>query len=157
MASVHNPHKHTITKIPDRLWDETSTVLSREKPDNAVGRPIVPFRKVMGGIMHILRTGSRKTLSREHGSGSTCHRQFQEWVHLDIFRKTWARALALYDDKEGIRWTWQSLDSIPIKSPLGGMTENSPIDRSKLGTKRHILTDKKRHAAFGCHSTSQHS
>ena len=59
MASVHNPHKHTITKIPDRLWDGTSTVLSMEKPDNAVGRPIVPFRKVMGGIMHILRTGSR--------------------------------------------------------------------------------------------------
>ena len=32
-----------------------------------------------------------------------------------------------------------------IKSPLGGgMTEgNNPTDRSKLGTKRHILTDKK--------------
>ena len=25
-----------ITKVPDRLWDETSTVLSREKPDNAL-------------------------------------------------------------------------------------------------------------------------
>ena len=45
--------------------------------------------------------------------------------------------------KRGIKWTWQSLDSISIKSPLGGtMTGNNPADRSKLGTKRHILTDR---------------
>ncbi len=44
----------------------------------------------------------------------------------------------------GINWTWQSLDSISIKSPLGGaMTGGNPTDRGKLGTKRHILTDKK--------------
>ena len=44
---------------------------------------------------------------------------------------------------KGIKWTWQSLDSISIKSPLGGaMTGSNPVDRSKLGTKRHILTDK---------------
>jgi len=37
----------------------------------------------------------------------------------------------------------QSLDSESIKSPLGGdLTGSSPVDRSKLGTKRHILTDK---------------
>jgi hypothetical protein len=29
--------------------------------------------------------------------------------------------LKIYDDlKKGIKWTWQSLDSISIKSPLGG-------------------------------------
>ena len=48
-----------------------------------------------------------------------------------------------YDNKKGIKWIWQSLDSISIKSPLGGaMTGNNPTDRSKIGTKRHILTDK---------------
>jgi len=54
VASVHNPHKHTITKIPDELWDEIVSVLPKGKPDNAVGRPIVPFRKVMDGIMYVL-------------------------------------------------------------------------------------------------------
>ncbi len=37
-----------------------------------------------------------------------------------------------------------SLDNISIKSPLGGgaMTGSNPtVNRSKLGTKRHILTD----------------
>ena len=60
------------------------------------------------------------------------------------FQKEWIRLLKEYDNKIGIKWTWQSLDSISIKSPLGGaMTGNNPTDRSKLGTKRHILTDKK--------------
>src|SRR3954451_9086523 len=99
----------------------------------------------MDGIVYVLRTGYHwKMLPRESGSGSTCHRRFQEWVQLDIFRKIWIRALALYDDKKGIRWTWQSLDSISVKAHSGGgaMTGNNPTDRSKLGTKRHVLTDK---------------
>jgi hypothetical protein len=59
-------------------------------------------------------------LPSEFGSGSTCHRRFQEWVKLNIFKKMRTKLLEEYDDKEGIKWTWQSLDSISIKSPLGG-------------------------------------
>ena len=87
----------------------------------------------------------RKMLPKEYGSGSTCHRRFQEWNRRYVFKKTWIKLLKIYDDLIGINWTWpQSLDSISIKSPLGGaMTEgNNPTDRSKLGTKRHILADK---------------
>jgi len=121
VASVHNPRKHTITKIPDELWDKIVTVLPREKPENAVGRPIVPFRKVMDGVMYVLRTGCQwKMLPREYGSGSTCHRRFQKWVELDVFKKMWIKLLKAYDNKNGIKWNWQSIDSISIKSPLGG-------------------------------------
>ena len=59
-------------------------------------------------------------LPKEYGSGSTCHRRFQEWNKLDIFRMTWAKLLKIYDEKLDINWAWQSLDSISIKSPLGG-------------------------------------
>ena len=80
------------------------------------------FRKVLDGILYILRTGCQwKMLPSEYGSGSTCHRRFQEWVQLDVFRKTWIRLLKTYDNLIGIKWTWQqSPDSISIKSPLGG-------------------------------------
>ncbi|MDR4491181.1 MAG: hypothetical protein R2685_09825 [Candidatus Nitrosocosmicus sp.] len=60
-------------------------------------------------------------LPKEYGSGSTCHRRFQEWNKLDIFRMTWAKLLKIYDEKLDINWAWQSLDSISIKSPLGGI------------------------------------
>jgi transposase len=96
-------------------------LLPEEKRNNTIGRPAVPFRKIMNGILYILRTGCQwKMLPKEFGSGSTCHRRFQQWVQLGIFKKIWVRLLKEYDSKKGIKLTWQSLDSISIKSPLGG-------------------------------------
>jgi transposase len=96
-------------------------LLPEEKRNNTIGRPAVPFRKIMNSILYILRTGCQwKMLPKEFGSGSTCHRRFQQWVQLGIFKKIWVRLLKEYDSKKGIKLTWQSLDSISIKSPLGG-------------------------------------
>ncbi len=47
----------TITRIPDELWYEIKNILPDEKPDNTIGRPIVPYRKVLDGILFVLRTG----------------------------------------------------------------------------------------------------
>jgi putative transposase len=114
-------NKSTITNISDELWSILSSILPYEKPKNIVGRPIIPFRKVLDCILYVLRTGCQwKMLPKEYGSGSTCHRRFQQWVQLGIFKKIWARLLKEYDGKRGIKLTWQSLDSISIKSPLGG-------------------------------------
>ena len=61
-----------------------------------------------------------ENVTPKYGSGSTCHRRFQEWMQLGIFEKLWTRLLKIYDLKRGIKWSWQSLDSISVKSPLGG-------------------------------------
>ena len=45
---------------------------------------------------------------------------FNNGIDYDIFKKVWIRLLKIYDDLIGINWTWQSIDSISIKSPLGG-------------------------------------
>lgn len=111
----------TIRHIPDELWNEVKNMLPAEKIPKTKGRPIVPFRKVLDGILYVLRTGCQwKMLPKEYGSGSTCHRRFQEWVVLNIFHKLWIRLLEIYDDIKDIKWNWQSLDSISVKAPLGG-------------------------------------
>jgi putative transposase len=111
-----------IRKIPDDLWDEIKIILPPEKPYKTIGRPVVPFRKVLDGILYILRTGCQwKMLPKEYGSGSTCHRRFQEWIVSKIFQKLYVRLLKIYDDLKGISWIWQSLDSVSIKAPLGGI------------------------------------
>ena len=97
------------------------SIFPKEKPNNTVGRPVIPFRKVLDGIVYVLRSGCQwEMLPKEFGSGSTCHRRFQQWVQIDIFKKIWIILLKEYDHKKGIKWAWQSLDSISIKSPLGG-------------------------------------
>ncbi|ALI35399.1 hypothetical protein NMY3_01194 [Candidatus Nitrosocosmicus oleophilus] len=47
----------TIINISDELWDEIKLILPNEKPYKTIGRPIVPYRKVLDGILYILRTG----------------------------------------------------------------------------------------------------
>ncbi|HEY6534546.1 MAG TPA: hypothetical protein VIY08_01865 [Candidatus Nitrosocosmicus sp.] len=37
-------------------------------------------------------------LPKEYGSGSTCHRRFQKWHSLDIFKNGWIKLLKIYDD-----------------------------------------------------------
>jgi transposase len=101
------------------LWNEIKSIFPKEKPLKTVGRRIVPYRKVIDGIIYVLRTGCQwKMLPKEYGSCSTCHRRFQQWVQLDNFKKIWVRLLKEYDNKKSIKWIWQSiLDSISINSP----------------------------------------
>jgi transposase len=101
-------------------------ILPTEKPPKTVGRPIIPYRKVLDGILYVLRTECQwKMLPKEYGSGSVCHRRFQEWNKLDVFKNAWIKLLKNYDDKIGIKWTWQSIDSISVKSPLGGTRQET--------------------------------
>jgi hypothetical protein len=50
-----NKH-HTILKIPDRLWNKIKSIFPKEKPLKTVGRRIVLYRKVIDGILYVLRT-----------------------------------------------------------------------------------------------------
>jgi len=75
------------------------------KPKNTIGLPAIPFRKVIDDILYVLRTVCQwKMLPSLYGSGSTCHREFQQWIELDIFKKMWTLLLEEYDYKKGIKW-----------------------------------------------------
>jgi len=135
----------TLWRVPDELWTLICPLLPPEKPSGTVGRPIVPYRTVLNGILYVLRTGCQwKAVPKEFGSGSTCHARFQEWVQRGVFRQTWALLLRRYDDLRGIQWTWQAVDSKSVPAPLGGEdTGPNPTDRGKAGSKRHHLVDRR--------------
>ena len=45
---------------------------------NTIGRQIVPYRKILDGIIFILRTGCQwEMLPKEYGSGPTCLADFR--------------------------------------------------------------------------------
>ena len=61
-----------------------------------------------------------------------------------MFLHAWQTLLHYYDTHVGIAWKWQALDGVITKAPLGGEdTGPSPVDRSKTGTKRSVLTDRR--------------
>jgi putative transposase len=145
IAQKNQQQINRFGRISDKLWAVFLLYLPSEPCPDHRGRPAVPFRKVLGGILYRLRTGCQwKALPAEFGSGSTCHRRFQEWQQLDVFKKVWAHQLHVYDQKVGIGWNWQSLDSAIIPAPLGGTkTGKNPVDRAKSGSKRNVLVDRR--------------
>jgi transposase len=125
------------------MWQRLRPILPKEKVPGTPGRPPVPFRRVIDGILYVLRTGCQwKAVPRAFGSGSTVHRRFQEWRAAGVFAAFVRAMLAWYDRTRGIDWLWQAADAKMAPAPLGGtQTGPNPTDRGKSGTKRHLLID----------------
>ena len=43
--------------LPDDLWNEVKNIFPAEKPVETIGRPVVPFRKVLDGVLYVLGIG----------------------------------------------------------------------------------------------------
>jgi hypothetical protein len=54
----------TIWYIPDDLWDKIRPLLGREKQPGTGGRPTVPHRTCLDGILYVLRTGASGSTRR---------------------------------------------------------------------------------------------
>jgi len=118
-------------QISDSLWERIEPALPIYKPNCRGGRPRLPLRRVVTGILYVLRTGCQwKAMPQQFGSGSAIHAYFQEWVRRGLFRKLWRTALEEYDDLRGIDWEWQSLDGAMTKAPLGGEKDGKEPHRS---------------------------
>jgi transposase len=69
------------------------------------GRPVVLYRRVLDGILFVLRTGCQwKAVPAAFGSGSTCHRRFQQRVEDGIWARLWGDQLRRDDDAHRIGW-----------------------------------------------------
>lgn len=139
-------------ELSDSLWARIEPLLPKPKSRfrgrgaarrNVGGRPATDRRKVMTGILYVLRTGCQwNALPRVYGAGQTAHRYFQGWTRAGVFKRLWQAGLTEYDELVGIVWRWQAADGATGKAPLGGeKTGRNPTDRGKRGTKRSLLVD----------------
>ena len=110
--------------VPDALWRRVAHLLPPEAPKPKGGRPRVPDRVALAGILYRVRTGCQwKALPREFGSGSTCHLRMMQWVRAGVFQKIHKELLRHYERRRGIKWDFASLDSAMAKAPKGGATQ----------------------------------
>src|SRR6185295_16065565 len=137
-------------ELTDEQWAVVEPLIPRvERRQNGKGRPRVPSRNVLDGMLWILWTGAPwKALPREYPPYQTCHRRMQEWVSQRTFMKI-LKALAVdlrergkFDLSEAfvdgthagakrgaLSWgkpavdqlprSWQSRTAMVFRSPLG--------------------------------------
>jgi putative transposase len=137
-------------QIPDALWERITLVIPVYKSSAKGGRPRLPMRNVVEGILYVLATGCQwKAMPKQFGSGSAIHAYFQEWVELGVFEELWELALIEYDELKGIDWKWQSMDGAMTKSPLGGEKNREKPDRSWQTRRQAINADRWPRRAVG--------
>lgn len=108
-------------EIPDDLWKRIIKILPPEKAKPRGGRPAVPARQIMAGIIYRMKTGCQwRAIPDSFGSGQTIHRRFQQWVKAGIFPRIHKEILLYYNVKKPIEWEWTSMDAAIVKAPKGG-------------------------------------
>jgi transposase len=75
--------------LTDEQWQVVETILPEDPVrDDGRGRPWSDRRKVLDGILWILRTGAPwQDLPERYGSYQTAHRRFQNWVRSGVMEK----------------------------------------------------------------------
>lgn len=124
-----------------RFWKEIRKIIPQKR---SIRRPRKSSKKIMRALFFILRTGIPwKALPQTFKvSPSTVHRRFQEWIEDQTFLNFWIKILQRYQKKNHEMMKWVAIDGSVSKAPLGGENVGpSPVDRRKIGTKKHICVD----------------
>ena len=81
----------------DLFWlsDEAWWVLDPHLPKNQPGKPRVDDRRVISGILHILKTGGRwRDVPPEYGPAKTIYNRYARWARRGIWQRIFAKVAA---------------------------------------------------------------
>lgn len=109
--------------LPDPLWERIQPLLPAEPPKPKGGRPRVPDRACLLGILFVLKTGCPwEYLPREMscGSGMTCWRRLRDWHRAGVWLKIWKLLLDALGLADSIDWTTGIIDSCSVRAVFGG-------------------------------------
>ena len=111
----------TLWELPDDLWRKIEWLLPPEKPVGSVGRPALPNRQVVNGILFVLRSGCQwNQLPTSFPDDSSVHRTFVRWSDRKVFEAIWADLIEACEDLDGVEWEWQAADGSMVKARKGG-------------------------------------
>ena len=81
--------------LTDAQWEKIRPLLPRPRSRRRGGRPRASDRKVLEGILWILRSGARwQDLPEEFPSPATCWRRLRDWKEQGVWLKIWRAFLA---------------------------------------------------------------
>src|SRR5712691_889471 len=133
----------TVPLLPDALWNLIEPLLPVPPPRPNGGRPRVPDRACLTGIVFVLRSGTPwQMLPQEMGCGSgmTCWRRLRDWQQAGLWDLMHFALLNWLARDGDIDWSRAIVDSCSVRAVRGG-AQTGPTDRAKRGSNRHLICD----------------
>ncbi len=108
--------------LPDDLWAVIEPLLPPEPPKPKGGRPRVPDRAALTGILFVLRSGTPWELLPQEmgcGSGMTCWRRLRDWQKAGVWERLQRVLLDRLGRRNAIDFRRGALDSASVAAKRG--------------------------------------
>ena len=110
------------TLVSDDLWAVTAPLLPPARPRPKGGRPPIPDRAALTGILFVLRTGLPwEYLPQEMGCGSgmSCWRRLRDWQAAGVWAALHRALLERLEGAGQLDWRRAALDSASVAAKKG--------------------------------------
>jgi transposase len=108
--------------VSDELWETIAPLLPPEQPKPKGGRPRVPDRAALTGIIFVLKSGIPWDMLPQElgcGSGVTCWRRLRDWQEAGVWERLHHALLNRLGAADQIDWSRASLDSARVPAKKG--------------------------------------
>ncbi|SRR5690554_2060115 len=105
-------HRHELT---DEQWARLQPLLPPQRAHT--GRPAADHRRILNGILWILRTGAPwRDLPERYGSWSTVYSRFQRWRKAGIWERLFAAIQQDADAHGDLDWEIHYVDGTIVRA-----------------------------------------
>ena len=110
--------------LSDEQWKKIEPLLPQS---SRRGRPWADNRRVLEGILWVLKTGARwRDLPPEYPSPSTCWRRLQLWEEQEVWLDVWRQFLAELDARGRLDWSESFVDGSFAPAKKGARASAKP-------------------------------
>ena len=110
--------------VSDELWNAIAPLLPPAPPKSKGGRPRVPDRAALAGIIFVLKSGipwEMLPLEMGCGSGVTCWRRLRDWHQAGVWACLQHVLLTRLGEADQSDWSRASMDSARVPAKKGAL------------------------------------
>jgi transposase len=121
--------------LSDAQWEKIRPLLPGPRSRRRGGRPRASDRKVLEGILWILRSGARwQDMPEEFPAPATCWRRLRDWEEQGVWLDIWRAFLAELNERKQLQWSESFLDGSFAPAKKGALESEKPSEtRARSG------------------------
>ena len=113
--------------LTEPQWKKIEPLLPQLRQNPRGGRPWADNRRVLEGILWILRSGAPwKNLPEEYPHPSTCWRRLRDWEEQGVWLNIWRAFLGELNERQQLNWSESFLDGSFAPAKKGAMESAKP-------------------------------